>query len=146
MKIYRPLTILFALSVSAAMAQTAPADPTSTPAAKMQARLKAADTNGDGRISRDEAAALPHLAKHFDKLDQNKDGYLTPDEIKAARSKIKGAQIARADANGDGRISRDEAAKYPKLAKHFDQIDTNKDGYLSREEIKAARQQRVASN
>ena len=34
-------------------------------------RLKAADTNGDGMISRAEAAALPRLAEHFDQVDAN---------------------------------------------------------------------------
>lgn len=45
---------------------------------------------------------------------------------------------AKADTNGDGVISREEAKAKPRLDKNFDKIDTNKDGVLSRDEIKAA--------
>lgn len=37
----------------------------------------------------------------------------------------------RIDANGDGSIDRAEAARMPRLAAKFDQLDTNKDGKLS---------------
>ena len=42
---------------------------------------------------------------------------------------VKAAQ--RIDANGDGVIDRAEAAKAPRLAAKFDQLDTDKDGRLS---------------
>lgn len=55
------------------------------------------------------------------------------------------AQIAdafkRLDANGDGLISRDEAAPARGVAKHFDQADTNRDGSLSAPEFEAAMKQ-----
>jgi hypothetical protein len=51
--------------------------------AKLDARIKAADKNGDSVLSKDEAAALPMLARRFDQLDTNKDGYLSTDEIEA---------------------------------------------------------------
>jgi Ca2+-binding EF-hand superfamily protein len=47
-------------------------------------------------------------------------------------------KAAKADTNGDGVISRDEAKAKPRLEKRFDKIDTNKDGALSKDEIKAA--------
>ena len=47
--------------------------------------------------------------------------------------------MSRLDANSDGFISKDEAAKSPRLAANFDQIDTNKDGKLSMDELAAAR-------
>ena len=40
----------------------------------------------------------------------------------------------RIDANGDGVVDRAEAAKVPRLAEKFDQLDTNKDGKLSASE------------
>lgn len=56
----------------------------------MQQRLKAADANGDGSIDRQEAdAQLPRVAKNFDKLDTDKDGRLSTDELKQA------AELAR---------------------------------------------------
>lgn len=45
---------------------------------------------------------------------------------------VKAAQ--RIDANGDGVIDRAEAAKSPRLAAEFDQLDINKDGKLSASE------------
>lgn len=55
------------------------------------------------------------------------------------------AQIAEAfkrlDANGDQRISRDEAAAARGVARHFDQADTNKDGALDAAEFEAAMKQ-----
>ncbi len=53
-------------------------------------------------------------------------------------------QRQKMDKDGDGRISRAEAANRPKMAQYFDQIDTNKDGYLSRDELKAAQAMRKA--
>jgi Ca2+-binding EF-hand superfamily protein len=49
------------------------------------------------------------------------------------------ARTEKLDVNGDGLISREEAAKAPRLVKQFDAIDTNKDGLLSREEFAAWR-------
>ena len=44
----------------------------------------------------------------------------------------------RADANHDGKLSRDEAARIPAIAEKFDQLDMDKDGLLSLDEVKAA--------
>lgn len=76
-----------ALGASAVFAE-APADrPKGDRGEKMQARLKAADKDGDGKISRAESAALPRIAKHFDEIDANKDGSLTHEEMKAFHQK-----------------------------------------------------------
>jgi hypothetical protein len=73
------------------------------------ARLKAADTNGDGLISKAEAqASLPRLYKHFDEIDTNHDGQISPEELKAAHQKMRNAMFDKMDANHDGVISRDE--------------------------------------
>ncbi len=47
------------------------------------------------------------------------------------------AAFNRADANGDGKLSRDEAGHLPAIALKFDDLDTNKDGFLSMEEFNA---------
>ena len=52
--------------------------------------LKKLDTDGDGRISREEAKAAPRLAERFDAIDANKDGFITMDEIKAAHQRREG--------------------------------------------------------
>jgi Ca2+-binding EF-hand superfamily protein len=52
------------------------------------AHWKKLDSDGDGRVSLAEAqAGAPRLAEHFDQLDANKDGYLTPDELAAAHAR-----------------------------------------------------------
>lgn len=109
-------------------------------------RFKQADTNGDGMISRDEAKALPMIAKHFDEIDANHDGQITADELRAFHQKMHadrqakaGARFKKLDTDGDGRISRAEAQAAPRLAQHFDEIDTNKDGFITPDELAAAR-------
>lgn len=45
------------------------------------------------------------------------------------------AQRTKLDANGDGVIDRGEAARHPRLAGKFDELDKNKDGKLAKEEM-----------
>lgn len=42
------------------------------------------------------------------------------------------------DGDRDGKLSREEAAGFRGVAKHFDQADTDRDNFLSREEFNAA--------
>ena len=45
---------------------------------------KKLDTNGDGKITKEEAkAGAPRLAEHFDAIDANKDGFVTKEEMRA---------------------------------------------------------------
>jgi Ca2+-binding EF-hand superfamily protein len=102
-------------------------------------RMKAADTNGDGMISREEAKALPRLAKRFDEIDTNKDGQISADEMRASHQKARGESWKKLDTNADGKVSKAEAqANAPRLAERFEQIDANKDGFITPEEMKAA--------
>ena len=48
------------------------------------------------------------------------------------------AIFARADANKDGKLSRQEASRIPAVEQRFDDIDTNKDQFVSREEFESA--------
>ena len=98
-------------------------------------RFKAADKNADGLISREEAqASLPGLAANFDAVDTNKDGNVSLAELQAARGTPgRGQGWTMWDANGDGKVSRDEALQA------FDRLDANRDGYLAAEEFRAAR-------
>ncbi|MBL8517509.1 MAG: hypothetical protein JNM76_11150 [Betaproteobacteria bacterium] len=105
-------------------------------------RLAEADKDGDGKLSKDEAAALPRLAKRFDQIDANKDGFITKEEMKAARQKHDGDRLARVDTDRSGTITRAEAERMPKLKENFDKLDTNKDGVLSKDELKAAHERK----
>ncbi|MBA3595117.1 MAG: EF-hand domain-containing protein [Pseudomonadota bacterium] len=59
-----------------------------------------------------------------------------------AKPKYTVAQIAQAfafiDSNKNGKLSREEAAGFRGVARHFDKADTNKDGELSRKEFEKA--------
>ena len=74
--------------------------------------LKRFDKNGDGKISRDEAP--DRMARHFDEIDANHDGFITLDELKAHDAKMEsGGTTAPAMTNrvsisieGDFRVIR----------------------------------------
>jgi hypothetical protein len=104
-----------------------------------------ADKDGDGRVSRAEAdaAAAERTTEWFGKLDLDKDGYVTQDEIRQARETRRGAMKERlddhfksADANSDGQLSLDEVqSNMPRLAERFSAVDADKNGFLSKEEL-----------
>ena len=83
------ITVLISagLGVSISFAQTSATPPKGEHAHKMHERFKAADKDGDGKISREEAIALPRIAKHFDEIDTNKDGFITKEEMRAFHEK-----------------------------------------------------------
>jgi Ca2+-binding EF-hand superfamily protein len=94
-----------------------------TAAAQRNQRM---DTNGDGKISRDE---WKRPADMFDKLDTNHDGYITRDEMRAGRR----FDINQMDTNHDGKISKDE---WKGRSQMFDRLDTNHDGFITQDEMK----------
>jgi hypothetical protein len=51
--------------------------------ASQKITFQKADANGDGKVSRQEAGAVPGLVTRFDKLDTNKDGSLSSAEYDA---------------------------------------------------------------
>ncbi len=73
--------------------------------ARFQQRFKAADADGNGRLSRAEAEkGMPGLARRFDRIDANNDGQLSRDEIQAAFKSRKGA------GKGEGRGKASQSA------------------------------------
>ncbi len=50
------------------------------------------------------------------------------------------AAFIRADTNKDGKLSRQETARFPAVEQRFEQIDTNRDDFVSREEFEKALQ------
>jgi Ca2+-binding EF-hand superfamily protein len=65
------------------------------------------------------------------------------DDAKARIAKRVDDTFARLDADKDGRISRAESAKGPRMSKHFDQIDADHDGYVTRAELSTAMERRA---
>jgi hypothetical protein len=82
----RHLALAAALLASAAgsFAQTAAGDRGQKMAAQMQKRFAAADANGDGRLTKDEAKGkMPFVYKHFDEIDTAHSGSVGMADIAA---------------------------------------------------------------
>ncbi|MEO8627393.1 MAG: EF-hand domain-containing protein [Betaproteobacteria bacterium] len=134
------LTAAVALSVLIAMPAVALADS----ASRLDAKFKKADKDSDGTLTKDEARAMPRVAKHFDTIDADKDGTVSLDEIKTSMAGAKKnmhnkgeAAFKKADKNSDGKLDKDEAKAMRRVAKNFDAIDADKDGTVSLDEIHA---------
>ena len=51
---------------------------------KLQTRFAQANTTHDGKLTRDQASTgMPMVAKHFDEIDAQKNGYVTLPQIEA---------------------------------------------------------------
>lgn len=103
------LSMLAALIPAAALAQDAPGGAMTLDQymARALPRTMAADTDGDGRISKAEAQAMGHGGERmFDMADTNHDGMLDKAEIQAALTQ----RFQRMDANGDGVVTPEERA------------------------------------
>jgi len=151
-------------SASEKMAESSEDSPRGLPAF-----FRLLDTNHDGRLSREELSKATEL---FDRLDRNHDGFLDAKELTQmpavasseeptinpaaplARVRKGGGNLQRgnlaqlmkrADADGDGKLSMEEAP--PFLKKHFAKIDTNGDGFLDKAELEVwFRHRRLAGN
>ncbi|HEY2344796.1 MAG TPA: EF-hand domain-containing protein [Xanthomonadaceae bacterium] len=103
-----------------AMAQTdtapAPAGSdggTSVPKRTPRERFEQADTDHDGRLSRNEAQAMPFVAKQFDAIDANHDGYVTLDEMRAAWAQKRAMRAQRSGGQGQPGNSAPQPAPAP---------------------------------
>lgn len=88
MKIHRLLKAALVLGALPIAVTFAHAEPTAeAPQARAVQKLKEADANGDGLLSKAEVEKLPGLARHFERIDHNRDGQLSRQELRAAREK-----------------------------------------------------------
>ena len=115
---------------------------------RAEERWAAADTDGNGSISRAEAEATKSfMAQNFDRLDANSDGQLTREEMAQHRHHAKmlwkeqfQERWTAADQDGDGQIDLAEAQTgLPQLAERFQDFDSNGDGKISLDEMRAHR-------
>ena len=72
-----------------------------------------------------------HVRTMFERLDSNRDGFVTKAEVQSVRADRNAKRIERRGAGSPGRPMADRSAM-------FDRIDTNRDGSISRAEFAAA--------
>ena len=135
-------------AISAADKPARPAGPGQDPQRRQQmlAKLKAADTNNDGKVTFEEAkAALPNVTQEqFNHFDRNHDGAISAAD-KPAKPEQPGApgqdaqrrqqflaKLKTADTNKDGKVTFEEARSvFPKLTRErFAKLDRNHDGAI----------------
>lgn len=102
-------------------------------------RMRAADANRDGTITRQEL--ISHRAAEWPRLDRNGDNYFSKDDLpRFARSRWDGGRLATLretyDSDRDDRISRAEFLSGPTTA--YDLADRNRDNRVTSAEIDTA--------
>ena len=86
---------LAALPVTTAFGQQAAANPekAAQKQAAFQKRFAAADANGDGKLTKQEADdKMPFVYKHFDEIDTAHKGFVTKDQVAAYFAKRREAR------------------------------------------------------
>ena len=132
----------FGAGYSAAYAAEADSHPTAAfiKGVRTMEEMHMIDTDKDGTVSKEEWKA--YQERIFDALDKDKNGFLEPEEFygKPAETVIPFATLGYAhglmtkqmfgkiDANGDGKVSKEEFVAY--MMKAFDMMDKDKKGML----------------
>ena len=106
--------------------------------------IKMVDTNGDMKLTAEEHTN--GVQAMFAKMDADKDGKVTAQEMDAAHEQVTGSRarksemsgaekIAVIDSNGDGALTEEEHIEGAR--RMFQRMDTDQDGLITRREIMA---------
>lgn len=115
------------LAAGAALAQPAPA-----PAPAPNVQVMKMHRGVQKTMTRDEVVA--HVRDMFARLDVNRDGFVTKQEVETAHQRMAGERHER--------FAKRMAERNANGGSAFDRLDTNKDGSISRQEFDAGRQLR----
>ena len=75
------------LPLTAAIAQSTPPDPATQPQPTQQgATFESLDTNSDGKISKEEAAANASVTAQFSRYDKDGNGFIEREEVTAPKA------------------------------------------------------------
>lgn len=106
--------------------------------------LEKSDANRDGAVSR--AEFIDARRARFAKMDRNRDGYFSDDDLPRMVRKRAGEKVDRVvqalDSNRDGRLSRLEFVDGP--TRLFDLGDADRNGLIDRYEMDRLRQRAAA--
>lgn len=136
------ITALAVASVAVAAQPAPPAPPgvapgtAPAPPARPDARQMHVQIMSDRTMTRDEMSG--HVAKLFAKLDTNRDGFVTRQEVDAVHAKMMSAMDK--GGNAEKRLAERGVVVGDRGAM-FDRLDTNHDGNISRQEFTAGRAQ-----
>lgn len=104
----------------------------------LESRFKAADQDGDGLVSRQEATNVM-IAQVFETYDTSGDGFVDEAEVTAGGGDV--AKFRTATKATGGKMSLADAQANPtvveKMAVPFDEADVNKNGAISLQELEA---------
>ena len=94
--------------------------------------LQRFDADGDGKVTENEFRN--GHAQTFDAMDGNHDGTVGSEEMTAyVNAQRANRKLSRMDANGDGKVSRDEFGQYADA--RFTRADANQDKALTADEL-----------
>jgi Ca2+-binding EF-hand superfamily protein len=132
--------VMLALAVPGA--QAAGTDSTTAPKHSRTGYFDRLDANKDGAVTAEEMVVYRH--KRFTEVDANGDGSITKEEFMAYSPKAKKASATSTDAKATDAKATDAKATARKT-KYFDRLDANKDGTISGEEWDAVAQKQFAA-
>ncbi len=120
-------------AIAAAAVAQAPTAPQPAPHANHHGMMM------DQVQTRDQVVAMAR--EHFARMDANRDGFITEDEMKGMRGARAGKSGQWNERKGKRFAMREGAMADPTAA--FDRLDANKDGMISRDEFAKAREMRI---